>query len=163
MWAWRRFLGFLAMHEQSEPELAPNERLTIERVRQLVAHLAETNAPNSVASVVEALYTAARAIMPDRDWSWLKATKARLHAAAPAHSPAGPVITSQQLLDLGLQLMDESKPEPGTPISMHDAIHYRDGFLAAVLALSFVPGYFGVYPAPRSGSVLWVVHSRMSG
>lgn len=137
MWAWRRFLGFLAIHEPAALEIAPNERVTIERIRPFVRHLAQTNAPNSVASVVEALYTAARAMMPDRDWNWLKATKARLHAAVPAHSPAKPVITSEQLLGLGLRLMDESKPEPGTPISMHDAIQYRDGFSAAVLA--FIP------------------------
>ena len=137
MWAWRRFLGFLAIHEPAALEVALNERLTIERIRPFVRHLAQTNAPNSVASVVEALYTAVRAMMPDRDWSWLKATKARLHAAVPAHSPAKPVITSQQLLDLGLRLMDESKPEPGTPISMHDAVHYRDGLMVAVLA--FIP------------------------
>jgi integrase len=76
-------------------------------------------------------------VMPDRDWTWLKAVKARLYAAAPAHSPARPVITSLQLLDLGQQLMEESKPEPGTPISMHDAIHYRDGLMIALLA--FIP------------------------
>jgi hypothetical protein len=70
----------------------------------------ETNAPNSVATLVEGLYTTARVMMPDRHWSWLKAIKARLHAAAPGRSPAGPVITSVQLLELALKLMDENKP-----------------------------------------------------
>ena len=80
---------------------------------------------------------AARVMMPERDWTWLKAVKARLYAAAPASAPTGPVITSVQLLDLGQQLMDESKPAPGTPISMDDAVRYRDGLMIALLA--FIP------------------------
>jgi hypothetical protein len=40
-------------------------------------------------------------MMPERDWTWLKTVKTRLHAAAPASRSTGPVITSLQLLDLG--------------------------------------------------------------
>ena len=137
LFAWRRFLGFLAIHEPTALDVAPSERLTIERVRAFVAHLAETNVPRSVANQVHALYLAARVMMPERDWTWLKAVKARLYAAAPAPAPTGPVITSVQLLDLGQQLMDESKPAPGTPISKDDAVRYRDGLMIALLA--FIP------------------------
>jgi len=134
MRAWRRFLGFLAIHEPAALDIAPPERLTIERVRVLAAHLAETCAPQSVGSLVDALYQAARVMMPEGDWSWLKMIKSRLYAAAPAHSPARPVITSLQLLDLGEQLMGESKPQPGAPISKRDAVRYRDGLMVALLA-----------------------------
>jgi len=132
--AWRRFLGFLAIHEPTALEVAPIERLTIERVRPFAAHLAETNTPRSVAIQVDALYKAARVMMPERDWTWLKTVKARLYRAAPASAPTGPVVTSLQLLDLGLQLMDESKPTPGTPISKDHAARYRDGLMIALLA-----------------------------
>jgi integrase/recombinase XerD len=135
--AWRRFLGFLAIHEPTALEVAPMERITVERVRSFVAHLAQSNIPRSVASQVDALYKAARLMMPERDWTWLRAMKARLHKAAPASAPTGPVITSVQLLDLGQQLMDESKPTADTPISMDDAIRYRDGLMLAFLA--FIP------------------------
>ena len=114
----------------------PAERLTIERVRAYVSHLAETNTPQSVAIQVDALYQTARILMPQQDWTWLKAIKARLHAAAPARGRSGPVITSVQLIDLGLKLMDESKPTPGAPIRMADAIRYRDGLMIALLGLS---------------------------
>ena len=100
-----------------------------------VAHLAETNTPRSVAVQVDALYQAARVMMPERDWTWLKAVKTRLYRAAPASAPSGPVITSVQLLDLGQQLMDESKPTPDTPISMDDAVRYRDGLMIALARL----------------------------
>jgi integrase/recombinase XerD len=137
LFAWRRFLGFLAIHESTALEIPPAERLTTERVRLFVAHLAETNTPISVASSVHALYHAARMMMPERDWLWLKAIKARLYVAAPPHTPTGPVITSLQLLDVGQQLMEESQPAPGTPISMDDAVRYRDGLMVALLA--FIP------------------------
>jgi integrase/recombinase XerD len=137
LFAWRRSLGFLAIHEPTALDVTPAERLTIERVRPFVAHLAETNIPRSVAVQVDAVYKAARVMMPERDWTWLKAVKARLFRAAPASAPTGPVITSLQLLDLGLQLMDESKPTPGTPISKEDAVRYRDGLMIALLA--FIP------------------------
>ena len=113
LFAWRRFLGFLAIHEPAALELAPAERLTIERVRAFTAHLTESNIPRSVAGVVDGVYKAARVMMPERDWTWLKAVKARLYRAAPASAPAGPVITSLQLLDLGLQLMDEQQTNTG--------------------------------------------------
>ena len=67
----------------------PSERLTIERVRQLVHHLAETNAPRSVAAQMGELYDVARLMMPGLDWAWLKTVKARLHAAAPAVARQG--------------------------------------------------------------------------
>jgi hypothetical protein len=125
MWAWRRFLGFLINNEPEALKIPPAERLTIERVKLFRAHLAEMNAPNSVASLVEALYTAARAMMTDYDWNWLKAIKSRLQMAAPPKSAAGPVITSVQMLELGLQLMDECKPLPDTAFSIHDAVNLQ--------------------------------------
>ena len=137
LFAWRRFLGFLAIIEPTALDVVASERLTIDRVRALVVHLAETNVPRSVANQVHALYLAARLMMPERDWTWLKAVKARLYAAAPAHAPTGPVITSVQLLDLGQQLMDETKPAPDAPISKHDAVIYRDGLM--IMFLAFIP------------------------
>jgi integrase len=134
---WRRFLGFLALEEAAALEIAPADRLTIERVRAFVAHLAETNIPRSVAIQVDALYKAARLMMPDIDWTWLKAVKRKLHAAAPARGPTGPVITSVQLLHLGQELMDEIAPEQSAPLRLAEAIAYRDGLMIALLA--FVP------------------------
>ena len=137
LFAWRRFLGFLAIEEPLALEISLAERLNIERIRTFVAHLAETNTAQSVAIQVDALYKAARVMMPEHDWTWLKSVKARLHAAAPAHAAIGPVITSVQLLDLGQQLMDESQPRLNAPISMANAMRYRDGLMIALLA--FIP------------------------
>jgi integrase/recombinase XerD len=137
LFGWRRFLGFLAIDDPAALEAAPSERLTIERVRKFAAHLAEINSPRSVAIQIDALYKAARVMLPEHNWDWLKSVKARLYAVAPVHSPAGPTITSLQLLELGLELMDESRPAPDMPISMASAVKYRDGLMIALLA--FVP------------------------
>jgi len=137
MFGWRRFLGSLAINEPLALEAAPAGRLTIERVRSYVAHLAETNSPRSIAARIDDLYQTARIILPHQDWSWLKSIKTRLHAAAPARGRSGPVITSVQLIDLGLKLMDESKPTPSTHMRMTDAIRYRDGLMIALLG--FIP------------------------
>ena len=147
--SWRRFLGFLAMTEATALEIAPAERLTIERVRRFADHLAETNTPHSIASQMDALYGAARIMLPERDWSWLRTVKARLYSAAGRKSPAGPVITSVQLVDLGEQLMKESKIVPGTPVKMADAIRYRDGLMIAVLG--FIPARHKNFAAIQIG------------
>src|SRR5450432_2985747 len=75
---WRRFLGFLTIEEPAALEEDPRERLRLDRVRRFVAHLAKTNTPRSVAAQVDALYKAVRIMMPECDWGWLKAVKARL-------------------------------------------------------------------------------------
>ena len=137
LFAWRRFLGFLALEEPAALDTAPAERLTMERVRRFASHLAETNLPQSLATQVDGLYKAARIMMPDSDWTWLKAVKARLYTVAPKHGAAKPVITSLPLLELGLQLMDESRPEPEVPIRLAHAVQYRDGLMFTLLA--FIP------------------------
>jgi hypothetical protein len=50
----------------------------------------ETNTPRSVAVIVDAVYKAARLMMPEQDWAWLKAIKARLYSHAPPSGPTGP-------------------------------------------------------------------------
>jgi hypothetical protein len=80
--AWRRFLGFLSREEPLALDIAPAERLNVERLRAFASHLAHTNAPRTIAAKIEKLYGAARIMMPECDWAWLKRAKARLYAAA---------------------------------------------------------------------------------
>lgn len=132
--AWRRFLGFLTITEPTALEKKPFDRVTRERVRQFVEHLRETNTPHSVAIQIDSLYGAARTMMPDKDWIWLLSIKTRLYAAAPRGNRVRPVITSVQLVDLGMALIEESKISAEKPISMAHAIRYRDGLMFALLA-----------------------------
>jgi integrase/recombinase XerD len=131
---WRRFLGFLTITEPATLEKTPDERLVYERVRQFSAHLAKTNTPYSLATQIDALYGAARIMMPEKDWSWLRTMKSRLYAAAPGPSRSAPVITSVQLVDLGLDLIAESDLETDQ-VRMADALRYRDGLMIALIGL----------------------------
>jgi hypothetical protein len=129
---WRRFLGFLKVTEPDILDASPLERLTKERVRRFAGHLAQTNTPHSVAIQMESLYGAARTMMPTTNWIWLRDMKTRLYAAAPRGNSARPVITSVQLADLGVALMEESNIAADKPLKMADAIRYRDGFIIAL-------------------------------
>src|SRR5262249_60488951 len=71
----RRFLGFLTLDDPTALEIAPAERLTRERVKSFVDHLKRSNTPHSVAIQVDALYKAARIMMPKVNLSWLKTIK----------------------------------------------------------------------------------------
>jgi hypothetical protein len=90
LFAWRRFLGFLSIDDQSALDLPASERLTQARIRSFTDHLAKTHIPRSVAIQIDALYKAARVMMPELDLSWLKLMKARLHSAAPLKRASGP-------------------------------------------------------------------------
>jgi hypothetical protein len=133
---WRRFLGFLILTEPDILDASPSERLTRERVRRFAEHLAQTNTPHSVAIQMDALYGAARIMMTKTNWIWLRDMKTRLYSAAPRGNSVGPVITSVQLADLGIALMEESCIAD-KPVKMVDALRYRDGFIIALWA--YVP------------------------
>jgi integrase len=131
---WRRFLGFLTIAAPEGLEIEPAKRVSQERVRHFVEHLRETNSAHSVAIQIDSLYGAARIMMPAIDWAWLLRIKTRLFSAASHSNSVRPVITSMQLVDLGLQLVEESNIPPSGPIKMDDAVRYRDGLMIALLA-----------------------------
>ena len=136
LFAWRRFLGFVLIEDESTLALSPAERLTKERVRAFARHLAETNIPRSVAIQIDALYKAARIMLSEHDLTWLKAMKARLHSAAPLQRAGGPAITSLEILQVGLALMDRHVTKDSEPVTLSKAISYRDGLMIALLAFA---------------------------
>jgi integrase/recombinase XerD len=137
LFAWRRFLGFLSIEDQSALGLSASERLTKARIRSFSDHLATTNIPRSVAIQMDALYKAARIMMPGLDLSWLKSMKTRLHSAAPLKRASGPLVTSVQVLQVGQRLLDDHDPKTEDGLTLAQAIRYRDGLLISLLA--FLP------------------------
>lgn len=137
LFAWRRFLGFLSIDDPPALAMSPVERITKDRVRSFAHHLGKTCIPRAVAIQIDGLYQAARIMMPEADLAWLKSMKARLHAAAPLKRASGPVVTSLQLLDLGLLLMARCDPRTTSRLTLSGASCYRDGLMISLLA--FMP------------------------
>lgn len=131
--AWRRYLGFLATSEPEVLKMPPSERITAPRIRRFTHHLSESMTAYSVACQIDALFGAARIMLPHQNWSWLRAVKARLFAMAPPKGATGPVITSMQLEELGIGLMKESQVEGRGSLSKENAVRYRDGLIVALM------------------------------
>lgn len=137
LFAWRCFLGFLSVDDPSALDLPAAERLTKDRIRLFADHLAKTHIPRSVAIQIDALYKSARTMIPELDLSWLRSIKARLHSVAPLQRASGPVITSNQILTVGQQLMDVIDPQAVDRLTLAQALCYRDGLIISLLA--FIP------------------------
>ena len=88
-----------------------------------------------------------RTMMPEKDWTWLLKIKTRLYAVAPRGNRVRPVITSVQLVDLGMALIEESKISADKAIPIADAIRFRDGLMIALLAQ--VPLRRGIRPPSK--------------
>jgi integrase/recombinase XerD len=132
--AYRRWLGFLHAHHPDDLVRAPADRISHERVRDFIDHLAMDMRPTSVAIAVKRLCDAARLIGPDRDWQWLSAIKARLAARARPQDRFHRLVPPAQTLDFGIELMDHALTRPITGHKTRE-IHYRDGLLLALLSL----------------------------
>ena len=130
------FLGFVVIERSICPCAAAGRTPHRDRVKAFANHLARTNIPRSVAIQVDALYKAARIMLPKQDLAWLKSIKSRLHSAAPLKRAVGPAITSLQILQVGLSLMDDHAPEGGKRITLSHATAYRDGLMIALLAFA---------------------------
>lgn len=129
-----RWLTFLAVNDAEALSLPADARLTPERVRAYVASLqALGNATGTILARLQELAELAKVISPARDWSFLNRIASRIRAT---HRPArdkSNLRLSEELLDLGLQLIDEAAQSGLT--RRQAAVLHRDGLIIAFLAL----------------------------
>lgn len=131
---YRRWLGFLEANHPVDLLRRPADRISVERVRDFIAHLSLEMRPTSAAVTVQNLCYAARLIVPDRDWQWLCAIKARLLARARPEDRFHRLVPPRQTLDFGVELMDHALTLPITSRKTRE-VQYRDGLLLALLSL----------------------------
>jgi site-specific recombinase XerD len=131
---WRRWLGFLKTHSPADLDLPAPDRITPQRVQAYVEHLGVGMTPTSVGTMVAQLYDGARLIAPNRDWSWLRATKTRLLARGQPEDRFDRLVAPHQTLDLGIELMEEAIGIPATGHRRRE-LQYRDGLIIAILSL----------------------------
>lgn len=123
---------------------APAARVTPERMRSYFDFLTARSAPVTVASTLAVLCMALRAMFPSSDWSWLSTRQAwARRRASPCRNIADHIVPVQELVRLGLDLMEAADAQLDLPgITNKDrkrrvaaARDYRDGLLIALLAL----------------------------
>ncbi len=126
-----RWIGYLKAVEPAALALAPAERISRDRIRRYIDHLAAEITPAGVFNYVKHLYDAIRVMVPEPDWRWLKTLVWRLDGRTSRRNKAGRMVTPGQLIRLGIGLMEQAQPEAD---GLDAAIAYRDGLVIALLA-----------------------------
>ena len=129
-----RYLTFVALRGQLDPCGAPADVLGRDILGAFVAELEQQVAPVTLSQRLTDLHEAFRVMTPDADLEYLrKAARRKAALARPSRNKASRIVHPRQILELGIQLMNEAEAFPGSAIKR--ACHYRDGLLLAVVAV----------------------------
>jgi len=127
-----RWLTFLFRYEPTALVQAAADRITPERVRAYIESLAALgNGSATILARLQELGEVAKVMGPDRQWKFLSRLSSKIRAK---HVPARSKVNlrlSDELLDLGFNLMERS----GEFAGLGAAILYRDGLMISLLSL----------------------------
>ena len=128
-----RFLTFLIFSGRSLDD-APEARITPEVVVAYVAEMERlNNGTQTIMDRLQELHEAAMVMNPANDWTWIRRIQAKIRARhKPVREKRGRLVGSDDLLGLGLDLMDQANTCSTKRLA---SISYRDGLLCALLAL----------------------------
>jgi integrase len=130
--AYGRWLGFLGERGIDWHSARGIDYFTRENVAPFVARLSADLAPCTVRAYLTELTTVAQALAPNRGFDVLKgATRHIWRTAKPVADKRGRIVSSRDLYDLGLDLMQEARART-TPLKAAGA--FRDGLMIALLA-----------------------------
>src|SRR5262249_30965779 len=131
------YLRFIADHHSELLDGPPEARINRQLIAEYVSWLRKTNQESSIVITLHHLRLALRLVYPDVDWSWLLTITKRIAAVAPRKTRKQPLVTSERLYLLGIELMDHAVADAHLhgEISKQTAMDYRDGLLIALLAL----------------------------
>ena len=129
-----RFLTFLVRSNNLDPVQASADRITPANVKAFVDHLRDLgNSTQTLMGRLQELGEMTVVFAPDRDWRFINRMAAKIRSGhAPARDKQAKLVLSDDLLDLGIRLMETATTE-STPRLR--AISYRDGLIIALLAL----------------------------
>lgn len=131
--AYGQWLSWLAQHPGLDATQNPGARVTPERLERFVRGLQDRVAPASVAMMTGAVKRMLDVIAPDEDWTPLADLYADLKAGAkPSRNRLAHMVSPEQLLDLGIRLMQEARDEHDRGYG-HSAAKGRDGLITAML------------------------------
>jgi integrase/recombinase XerD len=130
---YRRWLAFLAEFYPDDLLKPPADRVTPDRVRAFIEHLAAEVRPTTVAIAADNLCYAARLIAPTADWQWLASIKRRLAADARPQDRLDRLVPPWHILDFGIELMDEALALANNGHKQRE-LQYRNGLILALLS-----------------------------
>jgi integrase/recombinase XerD len=130
-----RFLGFLATQKNGLLAYPPALRANPMIVEDYVIWRRQFCRGRGVAIDMEKLYHAFRCICPHIDWSWLSIIARRVDRQTLRKPPRHHLVTSDQLYELGTELMKRAVGNIGEALTLAQALEYRDGLIIALLAL----------------------------
>ncbi|MCB4825531.1 tyrosine-type recombinase/integrase [Roseicella aerolata] len=128
--AWGNFLAFLETRSDLDAAEGPAERLTYERFTAWLEALRQRTSANTVRQLVLSFSLAIAAMVPERDWSWV-----RQHIGRPRHGEAmasrKPVVSLDPVLlvSRALALCDAAD---AAPLSRDASVDHRDGLMLAL-------------------------------
>jgi integrase len=127
-----RWLAWLLCRGYLEPEKAPADRITPERLRAYIADLSVFDASATILSRLQELHDAAAALDCNRNWDWIRQIARRVRAQhVPARAKRERMVHACDLLQVGEMLMAETSEQPTIRLQ---AMQFRDGLIIALLA-----------------------------
>ncbi|RYG96099.1 MAG: site-specific integrase [Alphaproteobacteria bacterium] len=133
-YGYRLWLGFLAEHHPASFNIAPGDRVTLERIREYVTALRRNCTETTVAVTLQRLHLTIRDFAPEVNWDWLYRIERRIaRKAVPLKKSHA---RSSDLFRCGLDLMDRAASEATVfkRILLRHAERFRDGLMIALLA-----------------------------
>jgi len=129
-----RFLNYIARHQPHYWHLSAKERITPDLVKAYVEHLKSLgNGDLTLLARLQELHSMATVLVPQGNFDFIRRMESRIRATAkPVRDKRGLIVATDEILSLGLSLMDQAG---GLSTTRQRAIQYRDGLIIAVLAL----------------------------
>ncbi len=133
--AYGRWLGELALHEPEALKEGAAGRVTRSRIAAFCEILSETNTGVSVATHLRALRDMLRVLAPAADWSWLLNIAKQIDYQSFARPKAHRIRSTDELRQLGFELMAKADEAAKVRIGKFAALDYRDGLMLTFLAM----------------------------
>ena len=129
-----RFLNYIQLYHPELFSSHAKRRLTPDIIKAYIEHLISLgNSDRTLLARLQELNAMGKVLAPDIDLTFINKLEARIRSRAkPAKDKTGRVIATDELVGLGLDLMEQAQQQ-STP--RLQAIQYRDGLVIAFLAL----------------------------
>lgn len=136
------FLSYLLAKGADIETTTPRECLTKENVKDFLCEIDVINSSYTISIRCQQLYSAARIMEPDLDWTWLlNAYKKKRSAARPSRNKSENLQSLEDILHLGRRLMrlaqaaDEETPTHSQRMTpLQRALCFRDGLMIFLMA-----------------------------